>query len=285
MSQKTKTWLFIGIILIIAGSLLFSFVMQNLSWNFKALSTVKYEQVISEMPATFKEVSVCADTADVTILPHDKDVCRVEIYEDTRERFVVETHGDRLVVSPQETKKWYNNFDINFETSSFTIYLPLGEYNKLNVNLSTGDVKVSDNLKFQNINITTSTGDIYLENLSASSLNLTVSTGKVTLSDIKCKNLVSNGSTGKLIMEKVIVTEKMAVTRSTGQLHFESCDAAEIVIKTDTGDVSGSLLSDKVFTAKTDTGRISVPKTTTGGKCEITTDTGDIDITIKEKTP
>ena len=51
-------------------------------------------------------------------------------------------------------------------------------------------------------------------------------------------------------------------------------------MRTHTGDVSGNLLSDKVFITETDTGRIDVPKTTTGGKCEIKTDTGDIRISI-----
>ena len=31
---------------------------------------------------------------------------------------------------------------------------------------------------------------------------------------------------------------------------------------------------------KTDTGRVDVPKTVEGGRCEITTDTGDIKITV-----
>jgi hypothetical protein len=40
------------------------------------------------------------------------------------------------------------------------------------------------------------------------------------------------------------------------------------------------LLSDKVFVTKATTGDISVPNTTTGGKCEIKVTTGDIKIEI-----
>ena len=43
------------------------------------------------------------------------------------------------------------------------------------------------------------------------------------------------------------------------------------------------LFSDKIFFASTDTGSVNVPKTTTGGRCEITTDTGDIDIVVESK--
>ena len=51
-------------------------------------------------------------------------------------------------------------------------------------------------------------------------------------------------------------------------------------VSTDTGDVTGSLLSAKVFVVTTDTGTVQVPKSTAGGRCEISTDTGDIRITV-----
>ena len=61
---------------------------------------------------------------------------------------------------------------------------------------------------------------------------------------------------------------------------LSDCDASEIFVKTDTGDVRGTLLSEKVFIIKTSAGDVSVPETVTGGKCEISTDTGDIKIGI-----
>jgi len=51
-------------------------------------------------------------------------------------------------------------------------------------------------------------------------------------------------------------------------------------METDTGDIRGSLLSSKVFLADSGTGKVDVPKTVTGGKCQVHTDTGDIKITI-----
>jgi DUF4097 and DUF4098 domain-containing protein YvlB len=74
----------------------------------------------------------------------------------------------------------------------------------------------------------------------------------------------------------------MSVETNTGKVKFDRCDAGEMQIKTDTGSVTGSLLSPKIFFAEADTGKIDVPKSTYGGKCEITTDTGDIRITVTE---
>ena len=105
-----------------------------------------------------------------------------------------------------------------------------------------------------------------------------VSTGETALHRVSCRNLTSNGSTGEISLHHVVSGGSLSITRSTGDIRFDDCDAATLLIETDTGDVSGRLLSDKVFITHTDTGRVKVPNTSTGGRCEIRTDTGDIQI-------
>ena len=39
---------------------------------------------------------------------------------------------------------------------------------------------------------------------------------------------------------------------------------------------------EKVFLVQTDTGNVDVPRSVTGGACEITTDTGDVRITVQK---
>lgn len=63
-------------------------------------------------------------------------------------------------------------------------------------------------------------------------------------------------------------------------MRFDRADASEIFVRTGTGNVTGSLLTDKVFLTQTDTGTVEVPQTITGGRCEIRTDTGDIELKI-----
>ena len=209
---------------------------------------------------------------------------------------------------------------LNFGSSKITVYLPKAEYTSLLIDESTGDIEIPKDFNFNNVDIslstgdvkfhasasetikiTTSTGDIRVENINAGTLDLSVSTGdvtvsgvtcegdvtigvstgKVSLTDIKCKSLTSSGNTGDIFLNHVIATEKFSIERSTGDVRFDGSDAAEIFVETDTGDVTGTLLIDKVFMTQTDTGSIDVPKTMTGGKCEIHTDTGDIRISIK----
>lgn len=110
--------------------------------------------------------------------------------------------------------------------------------------------------------------------------NIHTSTGNINLQGVVCDNLTLEADTGDVSLNSVIATDKLSVQTSTGDVRLEGSDAAEIFVETNTGNVKGSLLTEKIFIVQTDTGRINVPKTVTGGKCEITTDTGNILITI-----
>lgn len=208
---------------------------------------------------------------------------------------------------------------LNFGSPKITIYLPKVEYSSLLISEDTGDIEIPKDFTFKDVDISsstgdvdycasaseiikvkTSTGDIRVENISAGALDLTVSTGKVTVSgvtcegdvtvgvstgeayltDIRCKNLISGGDTGDISLHNVIAAEKFSIKRSTGDVKFDGSDATEIFVETDTGDVTGTLLTEKVFITQTDTGDVDIPQTTTGGKCEIITNTGDIIIDI-----
>ena len=75
---------------------------------------------------------------------------------------------------------------------------------------------------------------------------------------------------------------KLAKKMATKMTEALGCDGFNIVIKTDTGDVKGSFASPKNVIASSDTGSVRVPSDHSGERCEITTDTGDIRITISQ---
>ncbi|MBE6797793.1 MAG: DUF4097 domain-containing protein [Ruminococcaceae bacterium] len=299
--RNLKKWLIIGASLVLIGCIIFTGVMTMLKWDFKKLSTLNYETNEYTIDNEFKNISVESDTADITLLASDEKSVKVVCHEPSDAKHTVVISSDTLEIKKNDTRKWYEHIGISFESEKITVYLPKGEYGKLSVKASTGDLKVTDEFKFADINVTLSTGDITLQSISANSISLRVSTGKIALQNIKCEgdlkaevstgktyfkrlncdNIISCGNTGDITMENVIAKQKISVERSTGDVRFDGCDAAEIFVVTDTGDVRGTLLSGKLFITKTDTGSIDVPNSTSGGRCEITTDTGDIKIELK----
>lgn len=321
MSKITKIWLIIAASFVLIGCIIFGGVMTMLKWDFTKLSTDKYETNDYEITEKFKNISIVTDTADIVFLPSENSKTSVSCYEQRNAKHFVAVKDGVLVIEVVDTRKWYEHIGINFSTPKITVYIPQGEYGALFVKSSTGNVEIPKEFKFENIDISestgnvtnyasaseniiikTSTGNIRVENVSANTLDLSVSTGGVTVSnvtcegdvkinvstgktnltDIECRNVVSNGNTGAISLKNVNATENFLIERSTGDVKLDGCDATEISVETDTGDVRGSLLTDKIFIVQTDTGNVDVPKTVTGGKCEITTSTGDINISIKQ---
>ena len=218
--------------------------------------------------------------------------------------YLPKTEYESLVISsktgdveiPDDFK--FECIDITNKTGDITC--SASAFGKIKIKATTADITLRG-LSAASIDISVTTGDINASKISCEGeLKLSVSTGDVSLSDIVCKSLVSTGDTGDMTVKDTSVSGKISIERDTGKVSLASTeaktlkietdtgdvrlsgsDASDIYITTDTGDVEGSLLTEKVFITRTDTGSVSVPSSTSGGRCEITTDTGDIKITIK----
>lgn len=299
---------------------MFAAVMSEYKWDFSKLSTGKYETNTYEISEEFSNLSMNTDTADIIFALSDDGKCRVECYEEEKAKHSVAVQENTLVIKMIDEKSWYDYIGINFGSPKITVYLPKAEYTSLFINGSTGDIEIPKNFKFEGVDISlstgdvnffasaskliiikTSTGNICVENTSAGTLDLSASTGRITVSNvicggdaninvstgrtnlnnIECKNLTSSGDTGNISLNNVIAAEKFSIKRNTGDVRFDGSDAAEILVETDTGDVTGTFLSEKTFFVETDTGSVDVPESITGGRCEITTNTGDIELDIQ----
>ena len=320
MKRSTIIWLAVATLLVIGGLMIFTAALVWAGWDIDKLSTDKYETNRYEITEEFESISVVTDTADIVFVPSEDGKCTVVCYEQEYARHEVKVADNKLTVRVVDERSWYEHIGISFNTPKITVSLPHGEYGDLYIRSDTGDVKIPEELAFKSIDITestgrvkcnasaaeiirikTSTGSIKLEGISADSVELSVSTGRITVTDLNCRGDVSvkastgkvkledvrcgsfssKGNTGDITLKGLVAETKLFINSSTGDVELEGCDAAEIFINTDTGDVEGTLLSEKVFVTETDTGDVDVPKTTAGGRCEISTDTGDIEIRIK----
>lgn len=322
MRKSTKIWLMAAASSILLGGVVFTASACSIGWDFSKFSTVTHTTSTHEIEESFENISIDLTTTDVKLLPADNGVCKVVCYEDEKQRHSVSVENGTLTVKQTDERKWYEHITVfGSKSPEISVYLPQTEYASLSIKISTGDVEIPKNFTFDSIThsgstgefdcyasvknsltVKVSTGDVQLKNLSAGAVDITtttgdievisvhatndfkttVSTGETELTDVTCKNFTSNGDTGDLEMKDVIAAEKMTIKRDTGEVELTACDAAEIFIQTDTGDVTGSLRTAKTFYADSDTGRVRVPYPSSGGKCEIQSDTGDILISVLE---
>lgn len=321
MKKATKVWLIVAAALMVAGVTLCAVCFVGIGFDVWRFETVKYETNEYTVTESFENLIILTETANINLIPSEDGICRVVCFEQKNEKHEVSVQDKNLTITYRDTRKWYEHIGIGFRSSSVTVYLPQEEYNALTVQRSTGNAVIAKEFDFATakvqgstgnvsfyasvagaLEIKQSTGDILVEGsrlgsmklttttgnievksvVCASDAELSVSTGDAELIDVQCGALVSKGSTGELEMERVLATGKMSLARSTGNVELHACDASELWIHTDTGNVSGSLLTEKDFHASSDTGRIRVPETRTGGLCTITTDTGNITMTLCE---
>ena len=319
MSKTVKIWLTAAAALVALGVILFAVSMIANGWDFNKLGTVTYTTNIYEVDGDFKNISIDVETTKIEFVPAGNGQCKIVCFEDEKVRHSASVQNGTLTIGTVDTRKWYEHFSISFDQPKMTVYLPENEYDSLSIETDTGDIAIPKDFSFdtlkidgytydvdclasvsQGIEIKLSTGDIRLKELATEQLKLTTDTGRiqvntadvganirietdtgrVELTDTSCNELYAESDTGSITLKNVIGAGSFTIESDTGDITFDRSDAAEIFAQTDTGDITGTLLSDKVFLTETSTGRISVPKTVTGGKCELKTSTGDIKIEV-----
>ena len=316
-----KGWMIVAIALILIGLAVCFAASVMLGFDFKKLNAQPLEPNTYAVSESFDRISVRADTEKITFLPAEDGKCRVVCTETRKLTHEVEVQDNTLTVRTVDKRTWFNLLGLNLGTPTVEVYLPETAYAKLAIETDTGDVAIPGDFTFGSLRINgdtadvrcnasapdgmeinLSTGDIDLAEIKTGDLSLTVSTGtinvdstvckgdvsihvstgRVKLDGLTCANLRTEGSTGDITLKDTFAAGKITIERSTGDVRFENADAVEIDVKTSTGDVTGTLRSEKIFFAESDTGKVSVPKSVTGGKCEITTDTGKIEIDVPQ---
>lgn len=274
-----------------------------------------------EVSDGFLDIYIESGTADVNILASDDGVCRVNCEETDNLYHTVTVENGTLKILKKDIRKWYHHIGIFWGKMEITVYLPEEAYTVLTLKGNTGNVKMSESLTFGVVDIEADTGDIdvyskvigqvavstdtgkininnahvdslkakastgkvTVVNSEANTLTIKTSTGKVYLKDVTCRNMHAETSTGGVSAENVIADVDAVIRCSTGDVKLVGFDAQLINIKTDTGDVYGELLSDKIFTTETDTGKVNVPRSEQGGRCDVLTDTGNIEFKINKR--
>lgn len=105
---------------------------------------------------------------------------------------------------------------------------------------------------------------------------MTTNTGELNAENVTAETFTCSSDTGEVELEWVNATDSLQIRTTTGDVGIENCDAGRVDIETDTGDVSGHFLTPKWFSAKSDSGNVKVPNTPEGGECRIESNTGDI---------
>lgn len=209
----------------------------------------------------------------------------------------------------------------NLFEMAITVYLPAEHYKSLSVETVSGSVEMPENFAFEsaelkcvsgNINFASSvdgkllieetSGDVTVNTVTA--LNAEIKSvsgmisllsvngvqelytesvsGEVELNSVECNSITVKTTSGDINMNSVVSKNTIEASTVSGCIALNGSDAQSLDIKSVSGDVFGTLLSEKTFIAESSSGNVNVPDSAEGGKCEIETSSGNINVSVQK---
>ena len=280
--RKLKVFIIVvGILLVLAGGGLLTYSIVKTNEFNGELKTVS-----KEITGELTDIDINLSEASWTVKRSPDNRCVVEFLETEKFKYEAKVEGGKLIVTDNDTRQWYERYFLNFGLLNMkaTVYLPETNYNEVHIKESTGSTNISGGFEFRKLTCESTTGQIVIDDITViGNIIVQESTGAVVINNTRSKNLKVDMSTGSVGLKNYIAGLNIEINTSTGAVVFDMCDAATLIVSSSTGSVKGTLLTPKIFNAKSTTGSVKVPTNTTGegGLCTITTTTGSINIEIK----
>ena len=260
MKMSVKIWIALALVLIGIGSVIFCGAFAVSGFNMRKLSreVSGYEERTFQAVGSFSRVQIDDVDANVQILPSTDGKCTVHYDETDRSSYRFGVSDDALTIT--HDRSWLDSFGIIMSAPKLTVYLPEAAYEKLDVHVVSGSIRV-EGFEFGAAKLETTSGSIHLANVDVESLASRTVSGGIRLEDVDA--------------------ESLALRTTSGGIRLESVDAESLALQTVSGSIRAELLSGKEYDVSSVSGRISVPDSESGaGLCQASTTSGSITISV-----
>lgn len=194
----------------------------------------------------------------------------------TADKVNIDTASGDMSVSSLSCKK------LTADGASADIELNNVDCEELSARTTSGEIEFDD-VTARELSVRSTSGGIELDDVTARELSVSSTSGDIDLRNVRTDSLKTTTSSGEVELENVLVDGKMSLESTSGDIGLERCDAAELKISSTSGSVYGSLLTGKTFIAHSTSGDIDIPRTDNGGRCEVSTTSGDITLFVGSK--
>lgn len=303
MNTAKKIWISASIICIIAGITAAFGAAYFMDFDFGGLNNMNYEKTIYTVTEEFDNIKLRSAECDVFLSSSDDENCTVHCAESDKIRHQVSVENKTLEIIRTDESKWYEHIGVFWgpQAYSITIYLPQKLYDELYISSVSGDITVPDAFKFNTVNLKNTSGDINFEsetangisaktvsgdinikNICGGSAKIDTVSGDINFSNSRVSEISFSNTSGDVIVRDVTADKNFTIHTTSGDALLSDCDAPDIKIKSISGDISGTLLSEKKFSASSVSGNIRIPDSRSDTqKCEISTTSGNIRISLK----
>lgn len=300
MKQFQKKYAAAALTLIAGGILIALCGMLAMGFDFTRMNTLNTVTNTYDVAEAFSDISVVGAECDIRLLPSEDGTCQVVCTESDRIDHSVEVVNGTLNITRHDRRSWYMHFGVYWGSMEILVYLPVSELGALNATSVSGNIEIPEDFSFETAALQTTSGDITCfapvkKDLSAGTtsgnirlggsvcetLSADSTSGSINISDVRCLNADAGTVSGSLKLSGVVADEIIRTESVSGDIDLYRCDADALILSSTSGDIEGSLLTDKSFDVHTTSGDVSLPQTSADKTCDVSTVSGDITFSIR----
>ena len=316
-----KTVLIIAFILLLVGALLAGIGWALLSNHSVENGTVKEVVNVYHISEAPQKINIKTVSGRVELLPIEGDEWRVECKETEGTPHTLELIDGVLTIEQTGSiKNWYEYIGIftSFQDLGVVVYLPAGIYESLDIDSTSGSIKVQEGFTFTTAKLHNTSGsilcasdvvdvldvknasgsitvsgsvekDLYIKNTSGSitvsggvngKLDITNVSAGITIQDATPTSVTIKNNSGGINLINVVCSGNCKIENGSSSIELKNCDAASFDLKTVSGGIRASILSGKTFDCRSTSGGVHVPENTEGGTFKARTTSGGIRVEV-----
>ncbi|NLG05692.1 MAG: DUF4097 domain-containing protein, partial [Clostridia bacterium] len=241
-------------------------------------------KLVNESSAELKQadkIKIDLSLEEIVLMPTEKDIVEVKEYinYDPADNDPIVIDSDGSIITIRDTNVNHNWFPQMNKRKKIEIYLPDSFEQNLDIDLKSGELEATMDLKLKNFDIELSSGDIELLQVTAEKTIIDVKSGHLTIEKLDSEQdvQVSSGyagiKDGSGNASYICFSGDIEVTNQKGVVEAE-VSSGEIDLTL--GEASGSF--------KTSSGSLSADIDRVTGDLEMDVTSGDVEVNIPEDT-
>ena len=239
-----KVGIIILIIILISFTITLSniviFAIRNKDWNwFMDIGDIRkeeYRRQEEEIDLTnIEKLKVQLDSSDVNVYFTEESKLKViqysykELKED--EKFEVDKSSSNITIK-KKNNRYVHFFYVN--KIVFELYIPKMYEKELEISAVSGDIKTNENLKFDNLKIYSTSGDIEMGDIQAQNINVETVSGEIDLQKLESNKIRLKTVSGDILVESA--KGEIEAKSVSGNIDIENIDG-NVELSSTSGDI------------------------------------------------
>lgn len=222
------------------------FAIHNNNWNwfmsFGSLENIRKQEYIKKEQEIslfdLNKISLEFKTSDLNVFFTEDTQIRVVQYSykdvNEDELFQVNKTGSHITIS-ENPKPRFHFFYFGFmDGIVYDVYIPKEYEGSLNIKAVSGDVEVEESLKFEDLTISSTSGDIKMGNVEAKNITIETISGDIKLQQLENETLKLKTVSGDIFVESA--KEKIEGKTTSGNIEIQKIEG-NVELSSVSGDI------------------------------------------------